>query len=444
MPETNNTYHLKTDGSGTILENNIESLLGLKSVDTTNIQDLLTIQPQRLLTIPEEPHQTAVTELISNNGTIPISVSRITIPEGFGFIIRILDSRDDKLIHEVETLRQMIDLVPHAIFLKDAERRFLIINKAVADHHQLSVADFIGRRDEDFFSDDDSASFIALEEQLLKDHIPLHKEESFTIENETKFMDSIKLPFYIKHKDQWGILGVSMDITTRKRLLEEKTNLQLEHQKTLMRAVVDTQERERKVIAQDLHDGIGQLLSAAIINLDAVISQASLNPEQSLNTTNELIEQAVSDVRTMTKSLMPNVLKDFGLIEALQKLGDLMKNISSINIVFSAHGVQLDLSEQIEINLYRVVQEIINNALKHSQASEIAIQLFSRNKELIIQIEDDGIGFDLNKILTDRSGLGISNIQNRLDLIDAELDIDTRPNHGCSYSIILKLSDHYD
>lgn len=443
MPNSN-TYHLITDSAGNVLKNNLEGQLGIRVPDTIHIEDLLTIQPKRLLNNCQSTNNPKVTELITIDGVIPVSVSGHVIQEGIGFLISRFDNPNENLIHEVETLRQMIDLVPHAIFLKDEERRFLIINKAVADHHQLTVDDFIGRRDEDFFSDDDSASFIALEEQLLKDHIPLHKEERFTIEDDTKFMDSIKLPFYIKHKDKWGILGVSMDITTRKRLLEEKTNLQLEHQKTLMRAVVDTQERERKVIAQDLHDGIGQLLSAAIINLDAVISQASLNPAQSLNTTNELIEQAVSDVRTMTKSLMPNVLKDFGLIEALHKLSDLMKNVSSIDIVFSAHGVELDLSEQIEINLYRIVQEVVNNALKHSQGSEISIQLFSRNDELIIQIEDDGIGFNLNKTLTDRSGLGISNIQNRIDLINAELDIDTRPNHGCSYSIILKLSDHYD
>lgn len=356
-----------------------------------------------------------------------------------------VDQKPTQSIHEIDTLRQMINLVPHAIFLKDSQRRFLIINEAVAEHHQLQIEDMIGKRDEDFFTLEDAKAFIELEHKLLEDKVPIHEEEQFTINGETKFMDSIKLPFYIKHKEEWGILGISLDITVRKRLLEERTNLKLEHQKKLMRAVVDTQERERKIIAQDLHDGIGQLLSAAIINLDGVLSEASIDPQNSLETTQDLIHQSINEVRAMTKSLMPNVLKDFGLVEALRKLADIVKSLGKIDIVFSAHSLHtITLPEQIEINLYRIAQEIVTNALKHSGASEISIQLFSRDDELIIQIEDDGKGFDLKKTLVEQNGLGISSIQNRADLINAELNIDTQLNHGCSYSIIIKLANNYD
>lgn len=348
------------------------------------------------------------------------------------------------LQHEVVTLTEMIDLVPHAIFLKDSNRRFIKINKAVADHHGVAKEEMLGKRDEDFFAQKDAKAFIDLENKILQQKIKVHEEERFTIETETKYMDSIKLPFFIKHKQEWGILGISLDITSRKKLLEERTHLQLEHQKKMMRAVVDTQERERKNIAQDLHDGIGQILSAANINLDAVMSKASIDPEKSLATAKELINQAIQEVRAVTKNLVPNILKDFGLVEALEKLADSIKSTGKFEVFFSSTDKEVKLSEQIEMNIYRIAQEIVNNAIKHSEANEISIQLFSRDQILIIQIEDDGKGFDLQSVLTHGAGLGLSSIQNRCDLINADLNIDTQPGHGCSYSFTIKLSEHYD
>ena len=112
------------------------------------------------------------------------------------------------------TLRNLIDLVPHAIFVKDSQRRFRIINQAVATHHNLKKEDMIGKRDEDFFDGEDVGPFIRDEEKILKSKEPLHiPEESFTdIHGELKVMETIKVPFFIQSSNEWGILGVAIDI----------------------------------------------------------------------------------------------------------------------------------------------------------------------------------------------------------------------------------------
>lgn len=442
VTKKNPKHSLITTLSGDVLENYLDASLNLLANGSAHIADLFTINPAIFSTLSSGKTHFLTTDIILQDTFIPTQLEVDRIGDNIHIRLNSNEKTSTELINEVETLQKMIDLVPHAIFLKDSKRRFLIINQQVAEHHNLKIEDMIGKSDEDFFATEDASKFIALEENLLEDKQPLHEEEMFTINDETKYMDSIKMPFYIRHKDEWGILGISMDITVRKRLLEEQTHLKLENQKKLMRAVVDTQERERKKIAQDIHDGVGQLLSAASMNLDAVISNASIKPEESLKTSNELVHQAIQEVRTLTKNLMPNVLKDFGLVEALKKLADIVKNIDGTDIVFNAHGIDIKLSEQIEINLYRIAQEIINNALKHAGASEISIQLFSRDNVLIIQIEDDGNGFDLHDVLKKHEGLGISSIQNRADLINADLDIDTQPGHGCSYSIVINLEDY--
>lgn len=346
------------------------------------------------------------------------------------------------LLEEKEhTLRNLIDVVPHAIFLKDGERRFKIINQAVCSHHNLKKADMLGKRDEDFFGDD-SVPFIKDEERILKTKEPLHiPEESFTdIHGELKVMETIKVPFFIQSSKEWGILGVAIDITQRKILQEQQTKLRLEHQKSLMNAVVDAQERERSKIANDLHDGLGQLLTAAKMNLNAVTTMKGYTENINLKKSEQLLENSIQEVRNITRSLVPGILNDFGLITALERLVDNCNATKRMKFTFSSHNIDESLLEShIQNNLYRVCQEIVNNALKYSKAEQVSIQLFGRDEELILQVEDDGVGFDLQKTLKENRGLGLKSIMNRVDLMSGDMDLDTSLGRGCEYSIIIDL-----
>ena len=348
----------------------------------------------------------------------------------------------DLLEDKEHTLRNLIDLVPHAIFLKDSNRRFSIINQAVAAHHNLKKADMVGKRDEDFFEEAEVMPFIRDEEKILKTKEPLHiPEESFTDKNgELKVMETIKVPFFIQSLKEWGILGVAIDITQRKKLQAEQTTLRLEYQKSLMNAVVDAQERERSKIANDIHDGLGQILTAAKMNLNAVTTTKGFAENSNLKKSEQLLEQSIQEVRSITRDLVPGILNDFGLITALSRLTDTSNSATKTHFTFSSHNIDESLlAPHIQNNLYRICQEILNNALKYSKAEQVSVQLFGRNKELILQIEDDGVGFNLPETLKTNKGLGLKSIMNRVDLMNGVMDLDTSVGRGCEYSIIINL-----
>lgn len=347
---------------------------------------------------------------------------------------------ETQLEESEEMLKRIIDNVPHAIFLKDHKRRFVVANKMVALYHDKDVKDILGKSDEDLFTPEEYEPFIKVENEILKYKQPvIIPEETFVDHTgKTRFINSIKMPFYISSLDEWGILGVNLDITEVKKLQEEQTNLMLDHQNTLMQAVVDTQERERKLIAHNLHDGLGQILTAAKMNVNAhrALKDEKKSDFKVLEKAENLLEEAIYEVRNITGDLMPAILKDFGLKTALEKLCSNMSSGNKTRFYFSAHNVMNNIPESVSFNIYRICQEILNNIIKHSEADEATVQLFVRDNELILQAEDDGKGFDLRKMKTKSDGLGLKSIENRVNLIHGTLDLDTSPNMGCSYTII--------
>lgn len=197
------------------------------------------------------------------------------------------------------------------------------------------------------------------------------------------------------------------------------------------RAVIDTEERERKRIAADLHDSIGQMLSAAKINLSALSNKIQFAGEDQLkfyNRTQEIIDECCREVRTMSHQMMPNMLIQCGLIEAVRELAQKMDS-PGMKVNFHAHGSGTGLDASTEIILYRIIQECVNNVMKHSEASLLEIQIICDDNEVGITIEDNGKGF-LVSGATQKGGLGIQNIMNRVEYIKGKVNFDSTPGNG--------------
>ena len=197
------------------------------------------------------------------------------------------------------------------------------------------------------------------------------------------------------------------------------------------RAVIDTEERERKRIAADLHDSIGQMLSAAKINLSALSSKIHFTGEEQLkfyNRTQEIIDECCREVRTLSHQMMPNMLIQYGLVEAVRELAQKIDS-PRMNVNFHAHGAETGLDASTEIILYRIIQECVNNTLKHSEASLLDIQIISDEKEVGITIEENGRGFDVNAV-NRAGGLGLQNIINRVEYIKGQVNFDSTPGKG--------------
>ena len=209
-----------------------------------------------------------------------------------------------------------------------------------------------------------------------------------------------------------------------------------EHQKQQAAAIIETQEQERKRIAEDLHDSLGHLLSTVKLNLQTLPEEQKHHYVHSIN----LLNQASTEMHNISFNLMPQTLEDEGLIPALYELADKTKKSSLYEIMLQVHNMEsFVFDKQMKYNIYRIVQEAINNILKHADAKEINIQLIKLEKTLTIMIEDDGKGFDMSKVKM--TGRGLRNITARSEWLHGTITIDSTPGRGTTIAIEIPVNE---
>ena len=223
-----------------------------------------------------------------------------------------------------------------------------------------------------------------------------------------------------------GILFVFRDVTARDRLAETATRQRLRQQQDVLAAILATQETERKRIAEALHNGLGQLLYATKLSLERPGSGVAPSRESL-----RLLEEAIRATRTISFELTPGILEDFGLRTALEEL---VKRLSPTRLSVRLHLGHLEqrLSPAIEIAVYRVVQELLNNVMKHARATEVEVHVARENGRLEVSVEDNGQGFDPAAMLASQplTGIGLAGVRNRVTLLGGNLSIDSRLGRG--------------
>ncbi|WP_083629501.1 tetratricopeptide repeat-containing sensor histidine kinase [Tenacibaculum agarivorans] len=201
------------------------------------------------------------------------------------------------------------------------------------------------------------------------------------------------------------------------------------------------QEQERKRIAQDLHDRLGSMLSMVKLHFKSVeenVEALVKNNIRQYKTANNLLDEACEEVRKIAHNMSSGVLAKFGLIPALKELTNSLNESDNIDIEFIDYGIDNRLENNLEINLYRIIQELFSNVLKHSQASEISLQLIKNKKRLSIIFEDNGIGFDPNSKV---EGIGLKNIKSRIIKFNGQLEIDSGKGNGTTFTIYIPLTN---
>jgi len=200
-----------------------------------------------------------------------------------------------------------------------------------------------------------------------------------------------------------------------------------------MQSMIEGQEVERERIAKDLHDSLGGLLSTIKLQVDNIRNKKSISEDdKEIKTATQLLDTAVSEVRTISQNLQPGALNRLGLIPALKDLVNRYDNKYGPEIDLQHFDVPIKLDQTIALGIYRIVQEILTNAIKHANAKEILVQLNKETDEIIIHIEDDGVGFNTEKKYT---GMGLENIRSRVNYLKGTMEIDSRKNQGTSFLI---------
>jgi PAS domain S-box-containing protein len=228
------------------------------------------------------------------------------------------------------------------------------------------------------------------------------------------------------------MIGAVQNITERKRLENELLQNELERQKAINQATVETQEQERSEIGKELHDNVNQVLTTTKLYLDLAMSNAELKDQLIEKSTKNIIS-VINEIRQLSRSLMDPSIGDLGLIDSIH---DLIENINltrklHVSLV-SDRKIETLLDKNQKLAVFRIIQEALNNAIKHAKATTVAIKFKRTKNKLEIIIQDDGIGFIPGQV---KKGAGLKNIQNRIYLINGTHSLQSEPGKGCKLVI---------
>jgi signal transduction histidine kinase len=237
------------------------------------------------------------------------------------------------------------------------------------------------------------------------------------------------------------LLNLNRSLREKERALVEANRLKQEQQKLRSAYLIEGQEEERKRIAREIHDGLGQMLTALKFFVENLSKKLALSEKEqkSIEDLKSLIADTIGAARSISFNLMPAELTDFGLSSAIKHLADRMSKSSGRKILFKYDFNEERLDKNIEIGLYRITQEAINNSIKYAQAESVHIDLRLKNGYIHLNILDNGKGFEYQRAKYSSQTSGITNMQERVNLINGDLKILSSPGNGTKIYIKVPL-----
>ena len=213
-------------------------------------------------------------------------------------------------------------------------------------------------------------------------------------------------------------------------LRQQRKNLAL-HKSNILAEITQI-EKERGRIASDLHDELGPLLSAVKMKINSF--ELSNNDDIiQIEKTNDHLDNVLKRLREISFDLMPNSLLRKGLGAAVNEFVDYLNNSGNIKFYFH-NGNRFDLSEQKSVNLYRIIQEIVHNTIKHSDATELSIKLQKKEDKIVLVISENGKGFDFNKESNENSGFGLKSLLRRTEIMGGHMFLESEKGKGVTYT----------
>ena len=231
----------------------------------------------------------------------------------------------------------------------------------------------------------------------------------------------------------------------QKQKLQQQRISELETEKKLSatEAVLRGEEQERARLAKDLHDGLSGMLSGVKYSLQDMKVKGNLimteENQQAFERSIDMLDSSINEMRRVAHNMMPEVLVRYGLDAALKDYTAEINKSGIIKVVYQSMGIeQKEIDRSSAIAVYRIIQELLNNVIKHAQATEVLVQLFGENGKLVMNVEDNGKGFDV-KLSQEKGGMGWKNIRSRVELLKGSVDIQSSPGSGTSVNLEFNL-----
>lgn len=275
----------------------------------------------------------------------------------------------------------------------------------------------------------------------IANHTLLNTQLSLYSKHGKELIINIQLqPIYDEAGKLKQYFSVHTDITEKKQLEMRLLDERLLRQKEISEAVIVAQESERSEIGRELHDNITQLLGAARLYIQTA-QKNEKDRESLLNSSSAYTLTAIEEIRKLSKTLITPSIKDIGLVDSTRDLIDTLNLVQEVKVDLVVKNFnEEELNEKFKLNIYRIVQEQLNNTIKHAQATTITISYIQTADKLLFEIADDGIGFDMTK---PRKGIGLANIISRSELYKGNVILNSTPGNGCKLSISFLLENEY-
>jgi signal transduction histidine kinase len=344
----------------------------------------------------------------------------------------------EQLLHEVKTIKQKTS--EWSIQL-EIERTAYLLHQAKGEYQ--NALEHLSR-ELDFNDSLKNEKVLQQNIDLDKKYAVLKKKQQID-QLQSEKEDQLK---EIKQKNLWigwsigvaiivlGLLILFYLTIQRKRSLDRQIIIQLQQEKTIKAAtdILQAQEEERLRFARDLHDGLGSLLSGVKLSLSSIQADLFKNAEQKNLFEHSIIqlEYAIQEMRKISRNMMPETIQQYGLQAAVQNLCESLQTSSTPLIRFECLDFDHRLIADQEIVAYRIIQELLQNAIRHSRAKTILVQLTHHEKTIHLVVEDDGIGYDS---LNPQTGMGTKNIKSRVEFLNGVMHIQSHPETGTSVHI---------
>jgi PAS domain S-box-containing protein len=354
----------------------------------------------------------------------------------FGIDITEQKKNQEQLTQEKELSQNLLDTHINGIVALDVDLRIRSWNKKMEEITSLARQQVLGKLLAEVLPQKSQKRLIQkLNRVLLGEQITLYKLPFLA---QDRSYEITFTPVMTASQEVSGILAIVHDVTDQQQRQKTDTQVKLDQQKAILEAVLSTQTEERRRIAEALHNSLAQLLYAAKLNLEDVQEQATLDPgaQAPLKRISGFLEEAIRETRTLAHELIPRVLADLGLKAAIKDLeGKLTTPTFTVQSIIT--GFDKPTNHSIETHLFRFVQELLNNVMKHANASEALVQVVDKGHQFMVRVEDNGQGMPpLEKI--NSKGMGLRSIQNGVKLLNGQLKIQSGPQEGTVVTIILK------
>ncbi len=352
----------------------------------------------------------------------------------------------DALQESEGRFRRMIQDLQVGVLLQDKNGKIEMANQLVLQHLNVTEAELIGNSFLDIIKTavDEEGNPIPLNARPLVKVLETRKPVrgivlGVTIPKtaERRWVMVDINPIFNDQGELIHIITSLIDISERKKLETKLRFEEVYHQRLLTQATIDGQEKERREIGKELHDNIGQQLTTTKLFLDMAKSTSEGETGEMVGMALRSVSDVINEIRGISRSLMPPTLGDLGLIDSINDLIETMGRAQTLQIELIDVMFDEDLvPDNQKLMLFRIVQEQLNNIVKHARAKRVTITLKKDASSIFLEISDDGIGFNLDKV---RKGLGLANIRNRAELFAGKVEIYTAEGKGCIIKVVVPI-----